>query len=92
MQTSLGNFAQKIPGVSGLMEKFGVTSSQAGAVMGTAIAGGAAIAGEKVVEFAKHSVEAFQNQAQAVLHFKEVTALASEEASRFVAVAAACSG
>ena len=75
MQTSLGNFAQKIPGVSGLMEKFGVTSSQAGAVMGTAIAGGAVIATKEVVEFAKHSVEAFQNQAQAVLHFKEVTAL-----------------
>lgn len=87
MSASLGNFAEKIPGVSGLMEKFGVTSQQAGAVLGTAVATGAALAGEKVAEFAKHAVDEFEKQSQEVLHFKEVTGLAADESSRFVAVA-----
>lgn len=87
MSASLGNFAEKIPGVSGLMEKFGVTSSQAGAVLGTAVAGGAAAAGAAVEKFLVSSVNQFQTQAQEVLHFKEVTGLAATEASKFVAVA-----
>lgn len=87
MGSALGDVAQKIPGVSGLMDKFGVSSSQAGALMGTAVAAGAASAGLAVEKFVVTSVQEFQNQAQEVLHFKEVTGLAADEASRFVAVA-----
>lgn len=87
MGGALSNFAQKIPGVSGLMDKFGVSSSQAGALLGTAVAAGAAGAGLAVEKFVAASVTEFQTQAQAVLHFKEVTGLLADEASRFVAVA-----
>lgn len=87
MGTALSNFAEKIPGVSGLMDKFGISGANAGALVGTAVAGGALAAGVAVEKFVNVSIEEFQKQAQEVLHFKEVTGLAATEASRFVAVA-----
>lgn len=79
----LEGLANKIPGAGNLLKGLGLTGAQAGAAIGA----GVIEAGKKVAEFVVGAVNDFQEGAQAVKHFGEVSGLASEDASKFIAVA-----
>lgn len=86
-QSALHELSKEIPGLSGVMSKLEGAGGNLGATMGAVLPAAFIAAGAAVVEFGIKSVESFAEQAHAVLHFKEVSGLAAEEASKFVAVA-----
>lgn len=86
-QTALGDLANRIPGVGGVMGQLIKSGGDVGSTLGAVIPGAAVAGAAALAAFAVKSVASFAAQAQEVLHFKEVSGLAADEASRFVAVA-----
>jgi hypothetical protein len=72
-----------LPGVGGALDALGASAGSMSELVATGLAG----AGAAFVAFGVKSVASFQESAQEVLHFKEVTGTTADEASRLVAVA-----
>ncbi|MGH9015577.1 MAG: hypothetical protein ACRDZ1_16805 [Acidimicrobiia bacterium] len=64
----------------------GLQGVKTGTVMKTAVAGGALVAGARLVQFGKQGVDAFVGLTSEVRDFQRASGASAEDASRFVAV------
>jgi hypothetical protein len=78
--------AAKSPLLSGALDKVGLSATQAGTAMATALPGAALVAGGAIAAFGIKAVGDFQDLAGAILDFQRVAGTSAEDSSRLVAV------
>lgn len=78
--------AAKSPLLSGALDKVGLSATQAGSVLATALPGAALAAGAGIGVFAAKAVGDFQKLGASILDFQRVSGASADDSSRFVAV------
>jgi hypothetical protein len=81
-----GTLDGKLKTVEGSLGKVGALAGMTGAQMGSVLAGGAIVAGAAIGKFTMDSVNQFVSLADKVRDFSRASGLASEPASRLVAI------